>query len=195
MQSIEYQYYYSGPLLFKTKLLDKDLDKLNAITNSNIDYRDKLAADMSTEEYQLDRLFFQEIVEPYLQTFKQAYLHWYGKECKDLKTVSAWINKMKAHSYNPPHIHTNCKFSSVIFMNDLSEELLQETKDYKGTHGGGPASLNFLFGINKNETFIEQYNYLPKKGDYFIFPALLTHYVFPYKTNFTRISLAANYDF
>jgi len=195
VQTISYNFYYSGPFLFKTKLSEEVLKELEEISNSKKDYRYSLAGAIK-EEYQIDTYFYSKLLEPYLDVYKEAFKKWYDWEIpKDLKVTSAWINKMKNSEFNPPHIHTNCKLSSVIFMNDLNEEVIKERENYKGTHRGKPASINFNFSLNSDELFLFVFNHVPQRGDFFIFPAKLLHWVFPYKSNFTRISIAANYDF
>ena len=195
MQTIPYNFYYSGPLLFKTKLTEEVLKELEQISNSKKDYRHSLAGAIE-EEYKIDTHFYKKLLQPYLDSYKEAFKNWYNLEIsKDIKVITAWINKMKSGEFNPPHIHTNCKLSSVIFMNDLNEEVIKERENYKGTHKGKPASLNFNFSINSDELYIQEFNHVPQRGDFFIFPAKLLHWVFPYKSNFTRISIAANYDF
>jgi len=192
---IPYTFYYSGPLLFKTKLSEEVLKGLEKISDSKNDYRYGLAGAIE-EEYKIDTQIYKTLLEPYFFAYKQTFKDWYNEELtQDIKVVSAWINKMKGGEFNPPHIHTNCKLSSVIFMNDLNEEIIQERKKYKGTHEGKPGSLNFNFSVNSDELFIEVLSHTPQRGDFFIFPAKLLHWVFPYKSNFTRISIAANYDF
>tara|TARA_R100001460_G_scaffold64794_1_gene105110 strand:+ start:501 stop:1088 length:588 start_codon:yes stop_codon:yes gene_type:complete len=195
VESISYKFYYSGPLLFKTKISEEVLKELEKISNSKKDYRYSLAGAIQ-EEYKLDTYFYSKLLKPYFVFYKQAFKNWYNWEITtDIKVISAWINKMKGGEFNPPHIHTGCKLSSVIFMNNLSEEVIKERKEYKGTHIGKPASINFNYSLNSDELFIQESNHVPERGDFFIFPARLTHWVFPYKSNFTRISIAANYDF
>lgn len=194
MKAIPYNFYYSGPLLFKTKLTEEVLKGLEELSNSKKDYRYGLAGAIE-EEYKIDPYFYSELLNPYFLIYKEAFKNWYNREItKDIKVTSAWVNKMKAGEFNPPHIHTNCKLSSVIFMNDLNEEIIKERESYKGTQRGKPASINFNFSVNSEELYIQEFNYVPQRGDFFIFPARLLHWVFPYKSNFTRISIAANYD-
>ena len=41
-------------------------------------------------------------------------------------------------------------------------------------------------------TYNVQHSFFPNKGDLFIFPALTTHYVTPFKSEGTRISISGN---
>ena len=191
--SIDYRMLFSGPLLFHTKIKDEDIEKLKSISNTNQDFRKHLAASIN-DEFQLSNLDYQKIVDPYLDVYREAFFEWYSNKIGRPKVVSCWINHMKDGEFNPPHIHTNCNFSSVLFLNDLPEEIKLEQKEYLGTHKGGPASLNFLFGTSKNCLYISEKNINPTKGDFFIFPADLTHWVFPFKSKVIRTSIAANYE-
>ena len=51
---------------------------------------------------------------------------------------------MRAGEFNPPHIHDNCEFSSVLFVK-IPEKLKQENKKFQGS-GGGPGSIAFTYG-------------------------------------------------
>ncbi len=191
--SITYTIHYSGPLLFSTTITDEDLKNIKSLFNSKKDFRTSLAGDLK-EQHQLDAKKLQLILNKYLAVHRQAHKTWWPeRDLHSLKINSCWVNKMKAGEFNPPHKHDNCLYSSVIFLNDPPENIIAERKKYIGTNKGGPGSLNFMLGINRGHEFIEEKNHFPKKGDYFIFPATLYHYVFPYKSKWTRVSVAANY--
>ena len=42
---------------------------------------------------------------------------------------------------------------------------------------------------------INSVNVMPETGDFFIFPTMLTHWVFPFKSNATRISVSGNFGY
>ena len=193
---IDYTVYYSGPLLFRTTIVDEDIKYIKSLFNSKSilkkDFRQSLAGYIK-EEYQLDAEKLQPVLNKYLEVHRQAHKNWTERDLHPLKINSCWVNKMKAGEFNPPHKHSNCLYSSVIFLDDVPKNIIAERKKYIGTHIGGPGSINFMFDINKAPEFIAEKNHLPKKGDYFIFPATLYHYVFPYKSKWTRVSVAANY--
>ena len=116
---------FSGPLLFHTKIKDEDIEKLKSISSTNQDFRKHLAASIN-DEFQLSNLDYQKIVDPYLDVYREAFFEWYSNKIGRPKVVSCWINHMKDGEFNPPHIHTNCNFSSVLFLNDLPEEIKLE---------------------------------------------------------------------
>jgi hypothetical protein len=55
-----------------------------------------------------------------------------------------------------------------------------------------PGSLNFIYGDLAISAYNVSHSFFPNKGDLFIFPALTTHYVTPFKSEGTRISISGN---
>ena len=56
-------------------------------------------------------------------------------------------------------------------------------------------NLEFFYGENQRRDNVNSYAIVPKEGDMFIFPAFLTHFVYPFRSkNVKRISIAANFD-
>ena len=68
---------------------------------------------------------FYEVLAPYLNAFKIAYRQWYNKEARQVDIIQAWVNFMKAGEANPPHIHNQCNFSSVLYT-DIPKGLIKE---------------------------------------------------------------------
>ena len=103
---------------------------------------------------------------------------------------SLWINYMKSGDFNPPHNHTNAQVSFVLYV-DVPEELLQEEKEHEGTTDG-PGSIMFTISDYFKEHFIGGRAFVPESGQLFIFPAELIHWVFPFKSDVIRTSVAGN---
>jgi uncharacterized protein (TIGR02466 family) len=192
---IDYNFFYSGPLLFNTTIKESDLIKIDTLCNSSTDYSENLAGAINSQN-KINELKYREILNPYLETYKQSFEQWYGeKPTKNIVIEDAWINLMQANDFQPPHIHPSCYMASVLFLSDLNDTIKKEREDYKGTHPGGPASLNFIFSANQMNNFIQERHFVPSRGEFYIFPGGLYHWVFPYKSEFTRISIAANFNF
>lgn len=189
-------FYYSGPLLYHTELNKKDLDNLKklCLKNQKKDYRKNLAGHLN-HEYTIDTEEFKNIIEKYLFEYYKAFEHWYDKKIYKFKTLVAWVNFMKAGDFNPPHIHTKCDFTCVLYL-DVPKKLKDENEKYVGSiKNGGPGSISFIFSTNTSTSFeISSKNYFPKTGDFFIFPAHLTHFVTPFKSKIERISISANFN-
>ena len=186
------QFYYWGPLLFRTTISSEDILKLKSICHKNPenDFRKELAGILKYE-YTIDPHKFISIIGPYLKEFREAMIEWYAcKAVPKIEATTAWVNYMKAGEFNPLHVHRGCDFSSVIFL-DIPEELKKENKEYVGT-AAGPGSLQFMSGESLEYT-INQKSFFPEQGDFFMFPSTLRHLVCPFQSNIERVSIAANF--
>tara|TARA_R100000388_G_C7207052_1_gene141631 strand:+ start:218 stop:907 length:690 start_codon:yes stop_codon:yes gene_type:complete len=99
-----------------------------------------------------------------------------------------WINYQISNDYNPPHDHDG-KLSFVAYL-QVPEELKKENAEYKG-QSCGPGGIQFLYGDGPRDavTYISMF---PEVDDMYIFPAWLKHYVAPFKSDCTRISVSGN---
>jgi|TARA_R100000781_G_C4053266_1_gene118405 uncharacterized protein (TIGR02466 family) len=187
----EYKFYYWGPLLFNSKLKDDDLEKVKNICNKDPKKScvDILAGDIK-HEYNIDKDILNKIFQPYMSGFKDAYAKWYDESINYIYVNKCWVNYMQPGDYNPIHIHTNCDFSSVLYI-DIPKELQKEMIEYKGK-SAGPGAINFLYG-EINNYFISTINKKPVTGEFFIFPSGLRHTVNPHKSKCERISVGINF--
>ena len=99
-----------------------------------------------------------------------------------------WINYQKKNEFNPPHDHDG-KLSFVIYLG-IPEELKKENKEYKG-RSCGPGGIQFLYGEGPRDA-VTYMSYFPAERDMFIFPAWLKHWVSPFHSDCTRISVSGN---
>jgi len=188
------KFYYWGPLLYHTEIKNKDIKNIKSlcIKDVNKDFRKDLAGHI-IEEFSIDNNKLLNIIKPYLDKYAFNYKHWYGSNLKSIKINTSWVNFMKSGEYNPPHMHTNCDLSCVIYL-DIPIKLKEENNKYVGTlKQGGPGSISFNYGEH-NKNVINNITLFPKKGDFLIFPNNLTHSVFPFKSNIERISVSANFS-
>ena len=112
---------------------------------------EKLAG-LIKHEHSIDIQKYEEIINPYISIFYKAFQHWYGVAAPAKVLVRrAWANFMVAGEFNPPHMHANCDFSSVLFVK-IPEELKEEHKKFTGT-GGGPG-VNCLFFTEALKIFL-----------------------------------------
>ena len=185
-----YFFPYFGPLILHTSINKKQIKDLENICNKNISHHKNLAGHIK-DEYLLNSKKYEQIVKPQLDTYKVAYKKFYNAELKSLKTISVWVNYMKAGEFNPPHTHANCRFSSVVFLK-FPKKILEENQKHQAA-SRGPGAIEFMYG-EKILDNINSYPVLPKEGDMFIFPSFVNHFVYPFKSkNVTRISIAANF--
>ena len=189
---INYNTIHSGPLLFQTKLSENDVKNVFKLCkkDKSLDGRHKLVGLIDDEYYIKDLNKLVEILNPYLECFKDAHKRWYNCDCR-LKLQTAWVNYMKAGDSNPNHIHTGCNFSSVLFLK-IPKGLEKERQQTVANQGAKPGFLSFF--INSiTPGYISSYEYNPKVGDFFIFPGNLTHCVYSFKSKGERISVACNF--
>jgi hypothetical protein len=198
--TINYEFFHWGPLVcrFETPIeLGKKLTALGRKRKEN-DYRKELAGHLD-HEYgftQNDLEVFVKWYGKYFNSYAEAYSERFGTDYGGLELTSLWINFMQAGDFNPPHMHTQ-HISFVLYTSDTSG-LDEEVEQFEGT---GPAPGNIIFTYGENSyTYAPDWNIRnhhrhPKAGDLYIFPALLKHWVAPYKTNFERVSVSGNLKF
>ena len=188
---INYNFYYWGPILFRTTIKEIDLNEIQKLCSKNFkkSFNNQLAGHIE-HEYLIDEKKINIILNPYLEAFQRCFRKWYNQPLPKLKSVVAWVNYMQPGDFNPVHIHHDCDFSSVLYL-DVSKQLQKEIEEYKGT-SQGPGSITFFYGEDNFYTISEQ-SFKPNTGDFFIFPYSLRHSVNPYKTKCERISVSINF--
>lgn len=203
--NINYNFYYWGPLLMKFKvsdsLCDEMLHRAEKLTTKEDDARAALVATIKKEyNYRAeDKDYFakqtSKIFNTYVEYMHKSWLNWNqikkNPKVNKLTTRGLWINHMKKHDFNPIHEHFG-DLSFVLFC-DVPEELKIENQK-NITRSSGAGSLSFLYGDGM-PGYICSHSFLPEKGDFFIFPAKLQHWVHPFTSDITRISVAGNMDF
>ena len=118
--------------------------------------------------------------------------------------VSSWVNSMSSGEYNPIHYHPGCNVTTVFFFDSVDEEFIDEiiaptqTDSFaygkgmweKGTTDDGV--LNIFY--NSNHYYEHgQWSFRPKRGDFLIFPAWLSHGVYPFISKKRRRTASINY--
>ena len=193
--NVEYKFYYFGPLLVRFKVSPEILAALKKIISKKTLRMTKDLAGVIEHEYEVSPETYDQIMRPYVDGYAAAYKNWTGGGTLKghLKATRAWVNYMKPHEYNPPHLHTDCKLSSVLFLS-IPEKLKKENKKWreKGIKSNGPGSIAFNTMLS-GEFCNGGVEVFPEEGEFFMFPANLLHYVAPFRSKCERISLAANF--
>jgi uncharacterized protein (TIGR02466 family) len=188
---MNYNFYYWGPFLFKTKILEEEVKKILSFCkrDEKLDFRHKLAGHLK-EEYLLNNEDIFPILFPYMETYvKTRYEQWNKPFEGTIEMQKVWVNYMKQGEFNPPHIHDS-DLSCVLYL-QIPKDIVKNREDHVA-NSGVPGSITFNYGENlSNNNFT--YSFFPEIGDFFIFPAWLEHYVFPFKSTEERISLSANF--
>ena len=193
---MKYQYFNWGPFIMKTScpkrvLKRLDADGRQAKTNWNHELAGHLKNQYKYPEV-FDQWFYTEMGEVFTG-YRQAHCAYHGFEYIPIQLVyqDLWVNFMQAGDFNPPHIHSG-DISFVIFV-DVPKKLETEMKEHEGTTAK-PGQLIFNYGENsKLRQWASIGHFItPKTGDMYIFPAQQQHWVAPYKTDVTRISVSGN---
>ena len=184
-----------GPLVLHTRIDESLCKKILKLCNKKNPANHKLVGHMK-DQHDIDRVRYVDLIKGPLQMYAQAAKDWYNLEKfnkgfgDQIRIDSAWVNYMKAGDYNPPHVHTNCTLSSVLFL-EVPKGLAKERAAYVG-QDAGPGKLEFLYGEDRPLNNINM-NIIPQRGDICIFPANVRHVVAPFKSKGTRVSVAANF--
>lgn len=209
-----FNFYYWGPLLMKFKvsdyLCDEMMKRAESLTIEKNDARHTLAADIQKElSYTPDdkQFFVERTNKVFMRYMRYGRENWFKPnenraknpsnkklghfDAKSITLNGLWINYMRAGEYNPPHEHDS-DLSFVMFT-QVPEEIAIENKS-NITTSAGPGMLNFLYGEGM-PGYAGRQSFMPTKGDFFIFPAKLLHFVAPFKSDVTRISIAGNLEF
>ena len=193
-EHINIQIFNWGPCVVKCKIKPEYGKLLLDEANSNVvDFRTRLAGQIEKETGYSDKSKQKliPILSQYFGVYDQAYQKYTQKpyDKRPEYVMSAlWINYQKANEFNPPHDHDG-KLSFVIYLK-IPDELKKENAEYKGK-SCGPGGIQFLYGDGPRDS-ITYMSYFPEELDMFIFPAWLKHWVSPYKSDCTRISVSGN---
>ena len=184
-----------GPCVVKLKIKDEFKKLLlDEAKNNTLDYRNKLAGilDHETGYNDKSKAKILPMLSSYLGVYDQAYQRYVNKPYEKMPeyVLSAlWINHQKPNEFNPPHDHDGA-LSFVIYL-DIPEALKKEHAEYKGK-SCGPGGIQFIYGNGPRDA-ITYMSFMPEEGDMYIFPAWLKHWVAPYKSDCTRISVSGNF--
>ena len=194
-KKINIQIFNWGPCVVRMKINDafKKL-LLDEAKKNKEDYRDKLAGILDHEtgysEESKKKIIphLSQCMGVYDQAFEKYTNKKYDKR-PEYVLSALWINHQKPNDFNPPHDHDG-KLSFVIYLS-IPDELKKENKEYKGK-SCGPGGIQFIYG-NGPRDCVTYMSFMPEENDCFVFPAWLKHWVAPYKSNCTRISVSGNF--
>ena len=193
---VEYQMFRWGPLLVKTTIPEElRLKFLNEAKASTLDFETKLAGMIKKEVGFRDSKIFIPFFTQMFDMYADAQFKWapeVGAKPEDFKQQytldSLWANFQGPGDFHLPHAHGGA-LSWVIYLT-IPEALKEEQAAYKG-RSAGPGGITFIYGEGPR-TFITHHSHFPQEGDMFIFPAGLKHWVFPFKSDCTRVSVSGN---
>ena len=192
---IGYNILHWGPCVVHTKISSEAVELfLKEAKASNEDATSTLAGILHKEVNLRDKDKFKKFFEQYFSLYNHALSTW----VLDLAVTHEinpkyylnrlWCNFQRPNDFNPPHSHSGA-LSFVIYI-QIPEELRKENAAFKGL-SAGPGGVTFTYGdVEVNS--IGHHSVFPQEGDMFIFPAWLKHWVYPFKSDCTRISISGN---
>ena len=131
-----------------------------------------------------------------LQWFDSVFNHYlaWNKIGENKRHInSVWVNEMKAHEYNPIHIHQGMLYtglSSVMVMKLPSDTGIEYSAPEKPMNG----RLQII-GAANGQFAKTDYSPNSKIGDFYVFPYDMRHCVYPYNgTKEKRRTLVCNVD-
>ena len=195
LTKIDYGHINWGPYTMRTNLPDYIIKKLKSEgVKAKESYNRSLAGHLNHQflyPVKTQQWFYDEI-QPVLQAYRQGHCRYHGIKELDMvfQADDLWINFMKPGDFNPVHTHGG-DYSFVIFLN-YPKALQKEQENFEGT-SAKPGVLQFEYGLQARPRWATTGTAVkPKPGDMYMFPALLQHWVLPFKANCTRISVSGN---
>ena len=193
--NIKTTYVQWGPYVIKTSLPKHIINKLKTEgKKAKESYSHKLAGHLDQQYlYPADvQRWFYDNMTPYIRAYRDGHCKYHNLENLkvELNADDLWVNYMKAGDFNPKHTHGG-DYSFVLFL-DVPKALEKEAKEFKGS-GAKPGSLLFEFTQQAKPRYATTgHSVMPETGDFYMFPAMLQHWVCPFKSKVTRISVSGN---
>ena len=192
---VKYQVLQWGPCIVHLKISEEFQQQLlkgaEEARKENKDFRDNLAGIIKEEYAYENRADYVEEIAQFLTVYDEAYQKFKNEKYKvkpEYLLNALWVNFMKKNEYNPPHDHSD--FLSFVIFLKVPEEIKKEQDNFIG-NSAGPGSLSFLYGDGNRQSITYQ-SVKPEDRDIFIFPAWIKHYVAPFYSDVTRISVSGN---
>ena len=195
IEKVDYSHLSWGPFVMKTKMPNYIIKKLKTEgKKAKKSYNHALAGHLDNQflyPEKVQKWFYNEI-HPIVRAYRDGHCKFHGLKAlnMDFKADDLWVNYMKAGDFNPKHTHGG-DYSFVLFL-DVPKQLKKEQEDFKGT-SIKPGSLQFEFTQQAKPRWATTGTaIIPETGDFYMFPALLQHWVCPFKSKITRISVSGN---
>ena len=195
IKQVDYSHINWGSYVMRTKLPNYIIKKLKTEgKKAKVSYNHSLAGHLDNQFLyppKVQQWFYNEI-HPIIQAYRNGHCKYHGIEelNVDLQADDLWVNYMQAGDFNPVHTH-GADYSFVLFL-DVPKQLKKEQEKFEGT-SVKPGALMFEYTQQAKPRWATTGSTIkPETGDMFIFPALLQHWVCPFKSKVTRISVSGN---
>jgi uncharacterized protein (TIGR02466 family) len=141
--------------------------------------------------YQTDHIWehelfhkFGQILSPYINELKDEIRMKKGYE---IVVDGAWINENKGFNFNVPHLHPNCHFAVVYYI-----EFPKNSGEILFLNPNKSASMSGLIDVTDCSHYRHDLAIVPKTGSLIIFPSYFEHCVLQGDNIDTRITCAFN---
>ena len=195
INDLKYGHINWGPYVMKTEMPKYIIKKMLVEGKKTKQSYNKHLAGHLKYQYlypaNIQKWFYQEI-HPIISAYRKGHCKYHGLEDLNVEMIAddLWVNYMKPGDFNPKHTHGG-DYSFVLFL-DSPKELEKEAKEFEGT-SVQPGSLLFEYTQQARPRWSTTgASAFPKTGDFYMFPALLQHWVCPFKSKVTRISVSGN---
>ena len=189
-----------GPRMLKTRFPQETIQQLNdycdsILTQDKLDASDQLVGHVE-QEIKCDigkvpkfgEMLFQATNGLYTQFMTQTNAP--HESPNQIQVHNAWFVRSFATDYNPVHIHTSGQFSCILYLKvpeSIGAENWKHTKEKYASEGW----TDFLFGVTQL-CCVGSFRVQPEVGDFYVFPAYLSHGAYPFFGKGERRSFSAN---
>ena len=188
-KTVKYNYFHWGPFLYKTVLELDELKKIKKLCSKKSQKHNNKLAGLIKHEHTIDSKKILPIIYPYIQSYTEVYPTYGNKDMGNkIELVEAWVNYMTKFESNPLHTH-GYDLSFVIYTH-IPKALKKEMEN--NSANTNPGEIFFIYSLNPQKYDTTQHSFIPKAGDFFIFPASLHHKVNHFQSKGERISISGN---
>ncbi len=186
-----------GPSIFKAKIPEELLNKLNKFIDDTINNEEEskkldvgkgLVGDVK-QEFKLDKKTVQE--SGWLKFLGDSVAQWIykdtGNKISEFRLIESWVVRQFENEYNPIHWHGG-HISGVGYLK-LPESFGETFQSVKKNNVNGNLSLIHGSKMFNSSSII---NIKPKIGDFYFFPNYMMHSVFPFYGKDERRSVSFN---
>lgn len=191
-----------GPVIYRGKITDRFKEEILQVardgeTSKNKDLAGNLERQVTEpmSDLALDELTYHS--HRYIDDLRSTNRFAPPLGLKKFNTINVvvhhpWVNIQKKGEWNPPHAHS-LDLSCVIYA-QVPEELKDEWK-HPNQQGRNPCGgkIDFIYGNMMTHSCNTFGPIEPIENDIWIFPAWLTHQVYPFNADVERISCSTNF--
>lgn len=191
---VEYRTLRWGPCVIHLKIEEDFRKRLFKEARKSAESHGSRLAGHIKKEAKLPTGPFKKDFDELFTVYNHAIANWTGsgEPPEKYMMTELWCNFQKANEFNPPHDHGGA-LSFVIYL-DIPGAIKKENANFKKIkkQSAGPGGIVFECGDADRKNSIAGHSIFPENGDCYIFPAWLKHWVYPYQSDCTRVSVSGN---